>query len=61
MFFNIIIYIYNNIYFKIRLYKFLCKFLALRNSNHTPSYFKNSFKIIKKVQEANADIFGEKK
>ena len=27
----------SNIYFKIRLYKFLCKFPALRNSTHTPS------------------------
>ena len=51
----------SNIYFKIRLYKFLCKFPALRNSTHRPSYFKNNFKIIKKVCKANADIFGEKK
>ena len=51
----------SNIYFKMRLYKFLCKFPALRNSTHTPSYFKNNFKIIKKVCNANVDIFGEKK
>ena len=29
----------SNIYFKIRLYKFLCKFPALRNSTLIPSYF----------------------
>ena len=51
----------SNIYFKIRLYKFLCKFPALRNSTLTSSYFKNNFKIIKKVCKTNADIFGEKK
>ena len=51
----------SNIYFKIRLYKFLCKFPALRNSTLTSSYFKSNFKIIKKVCKANADIFGEKK
>ena len=51
----------SNIYFKIRLYKFLCKFPALRNSTLKPSYFKNNFKIIKNVCMANADIFGEKK
>ena len=51
----------SNIYFKIRLYKFLCKFPALRNSTLTSSYFKNNFKIIKKVCKANVDIIGEKK
>ena len=51
----------SNLYFKRRLYKFLCKFPALRNSTLTPSYFKNNFKIIKKVCQANADIFGKKK
>ena len=45
----------SNIYFKIRLYKFLCKFPKLKNS----SYFKSNFKLIKKV--CKADIFGEKK
>ena len=39
----------SNIYFKIRLYKLLCKFPALRNSTLTSRYFKNNFKIIKKV------------
>ena len=38
----------SNVYFKIRLYKFLCKFPALRNSTLTSSYFKNNFKILKK-------------
>ena len=51
----------SNIYFKIRLYKFLCKFPALRNSTLTSSYFKNNFKIIKKVCKTNANIFSEKK
>ena len=51
----------SNIYFKIRLYKFLCKFPALRHSTLTSSYFKNNFKIIKKVCKANADTFCEKK
>ena len=51
----------SNIYFKIRLYKFLRKFPALRNATLTFSYFKNNFKIIKKVCKANANIFGEKK
>ena len=51
----------SNIYFKIRLYKFLCKFPALRNPTLIPSYFKNNFKIINKVCKANADIFGKKK
>ena len=51
----------SNIYFKITLYKFLCKFPALRNLTLTPCYFKNNFKIIKKVCKANADIFNKKK
>ena len=51
----------SNIYFKIRLYKFLCKFPALRNLTLTSSYFENNFKMIKKVCKTNADIFGEKK
>ena len=51
----------SDIYFKIRLYKFSCKFPALKNSTLTPSYFKNNFNIIKKVCKANADAFGEKK
>ena len=51
----------SKIYFKMRLYKFLCKFLALRNSTHTPGYFKNNFKTIKKVCRENVDIFSEKK
>ena len=38
----------SNVYFKIRLYKFLCKFPGLRNSTLTSSYFKNNFKILKK-------------
>ena len=50
----------SNTYFKIRLYKSLCKFPALRNSTHTPSYFRNNFKIIKTFCKTNVDIFGEK-
>ena len=51
----------SNIYFKIGLYKFLCKFPVLKNSTLTSSYCKSNFKLIKKVWEANADIFGKKK
>ena len=51
----------SNIYFKIRLYKFLCKFPVLKNSTLTSGYFKNNFKMIKKVCKTNADVFGEKK
>ena len=51
----------SEIFFKIRLYKLLCKFPALIISTHTPSYFKNNFKIIKKVCKANVDIFSKKK
>ena len=49
----------SNIYFKMRLFKFLCKFPVLKNSTLTPSYFKSNMKLIKKVCKANADIFGE--
>ena len=48
-----------NIYFKMRLFKFLCKFPVLKNSTLTPNYFRSNMKLIKKVFKANADIFGE--
>ena len=48
-------------YFKISLYKFLCKFPVLKKSTLTSSYFNSNFKLIKKVGKANANIFGEKK
>ena len=51
----------SNIYFKIRLYKFLSKFPVLKNSTLTSSYFKSNFKLSKKICKANADIFDEKK
>ena len=51
----------SNIYYKIGLYKFLCKFPVLKNSAFTSSYFKSNFKLIRKVCKANADVFGEKK
>ena len=51
----------SNIYFKIRLHKFLCKFPVLKNSTLTPSYFKSNFKLINKVYKSNADVFGDKK
>ena len=51
----------SNIYFKIRLYKFLCKLPVLKNSTLTSSYFQSNFKLIKKVFKANANPFGEKK
>ena len=47
-----------NIYFKIGLYKFLCKLPVLKNSTLIFSYFKGNFKLIKKVCKTNADIFG---
>ena len=49
----------SNIYFKMRLFKFLCKFPVLKYSTLTPSYFKNNLKQIKKVCKSNADIFGK--
>ena len=51
----------SNIYFKIRLSRFFCKFSVLKNSTLTSGYFKNSFKLIKKVCKTNPDLFGEKK
>ena len=38
----------SNIYIKMRLFKFLCKFPVLKNSTLTPSYFKSNMKLIKK-------------
>ena len=38
----------SNIYFKISLYKFLCKFPVFKNSTLTSSFFKSSFKLIKR-------------
>ena len=35
-------------YFKMRLFKFLCKFPMLKNSILTPSYFKSNLNLIKK-------------
>ena len=49
----------SNIYFKMQLLKFLCKFPVLRNSTLTPSYFKSNLKQIKEVCKANVDIFGK--
>ena len=49
----------NIYYFKMQLFKFLCKFPVLKNSTLTPCYFKSNIKIIKKVRKANANIFGE--
>ena len=51
----------DDIYFKIRLYKFLCKLPVLKNSTLTSSYFQSNFKLIKKVFKANANPFREKK
>ena len=50
-----------NIYFKFSLRKFLRKFPLLKHSPLTPSYFKTSFKAIKKVCRANVNIFTEEK
>ena len=38
----------SKIYFKIRLFKFLCKFPVLKSSTLTPSYFKSNLKQMKK-------------
>ena len=51
----------SNIYFKISLYKFLCKFPLLKNSTLTSSYFNGNFKSIKNVCKTKAEVFGEKK
>ena len=50
----------SNIYFKIRSYKFLCKFPLLKNSTLTSGYFKSNFKLIKKVCKANETCWQEK-
>ena len=49
----------SNICFKIRLFKFLCKFPVLKNSTLAPSYFKSNLKQIKKVCKANVEIFSK--
>ena len=49
----------SNIYFKIRLHKFLWKFPVLKKSILAPSYCKTNFKLIKKVFKSNADVFGD--
>ena len=51
----------SKVYFKIRLFKFLCKFRMLKNSTLTPSYLKSKLKQIKKVCKANPDIIGNKR
>ena len=51
----------SNIYFKIRLYKLLCKFPVLKNSTLTSSYFNRNFKVIKKICKSDVNTFGEKK
>ena len=50
-----------NIYVKIRLQKFVCKFTILKKSTLTSSYFKSNFKLIKNVCKEIVDIFREKK
>ena len=50
----------SNIYFKIGLYKFLCKYPKLKNSTLTASYVKSNFKMIRKICKANVDTFSEK-
>ena len=60
-FFNCVCLSRSNVYFKIRLHKFLCNFPVLKSSTLTPSYFKSNFKLMKKVCKSNADVFVEKK
>ena len=50
----------SNIYFKINLHYFLCKFPILKKSTLTSSYLKSSFKLIRKVCKAIVDKFDEK-
>ena len=38
----------SNTYFKMRLFKFLCKFPMSKNSTLAPSYFKSNLTLIKK-------------
>ena len=47
-FFSCVQFSQSNIYFKICLYKFLCKFSRLKKSTLTLSYFKSNFQLIKK-------------
>ena len=51
----------SNIYLKVRLHKFLCKFPILTKTTVTSSKFKNNFKLTKKVCKANVNILGEQK
>lgn len=45
----------SNIYFKVKLHKFLTKFPVFKNQS---SYFKNNFKLLKKIYQENVGIFG---
>ena len=45
----------SNIYFKVKLHKFLTKFPVFKNPS---SYFKNNFKLLKKFYQENVGIFG---
>ena len=51
----------SNIYFKLRLHKFLCNFPIFNKSILASSYFKSSFKLNTNLCKANVDILGEKK
>ena len=47
----------STIYFKIGLYKFLKKYLALKNSSLSSHYFRNNFRMIKTVCKSNKELF----
>ena len=47
----------SKIYFKIGLYKFLKKYLALKNSRILSHYFKNKFKMIKTLCKSSKELF----
>ena len=49
------------IYFKIGLYKFLCKYPKLKSSTFTATDFKSNFKLIKNICKVNVDTFSKKK
>ena len=56
-FFETVVLICSNIYFKFRLYKFLNPYLA--DSALALNYFETYFKLIKKVCMDNAGLFGK--
>ena len=52
---------WSTIYFKIVLYKFWKKCPALKNATLSSHYFRNNFRIIKRVYKSNKKLFTKKK